>query len=368
MPWVPRKQFNDWPGDAVDLPTSKVQELYENGFAGCSYSQEATQRFYDGFAHPVGEEAVSKFGLAESGAGKLVIPYVHVLLAYPGCWPGRQGQARGDCVSWGTRNALLLTLCCDVAAGTPDQVTGKVEELPEVSAEGVADGVLSTEAIYWYRRHGGDGWFCPEAATVASKESGCLVRKDYPELGVNLTSYSGSTAGKYGRTPPPDTVGQVLRKNLAHQATEATNFETVRDLLANGYGCSSCGGEGFSDQRDEWGVSSRRGSWAHAMGVIGVDDRPTTHQAHGGPLVLILNSWAKWNRGGREIRDSRNLIPAEVAAAYERSGLLDPSTKGLLIPEGSFWSRWADVSRREFLHFSGVNGWPRRKLPVPWLI
>lgn len=360
MPWLPRKIFHDWPQDAKELSTPEVAKLYASGFAGCKPSPEAWERFRAAMMWPNGEKVAHEFGFADSGAGKLVIPFIFVLEMFPGCWPGRQGQARGDCVSWGTRNAGLLTMACDIVSGQPDQVSGKPEEKPEVSPEGIADGVLSTEAIYWYRRHGGDGWQCPDAATVACKEAGLVVRKNYAELGFDLTTYSGKTAGKWGSNVPPTNVQDITNDHLIHQATENGSFEAIRDFLFNGYGISTCGSEGLSNTRDENGVAKRSGSWAHAMAYIGADDRDVVKQKYGGPLVLDLNSWAKWNSGPRDILDSASLVPPEKKDLWIQLGIVNTQTGNIMIPEGSCWVKYSEMKNREAIAFSGAVGWPAR--------
>ncbi len=362
MAWG-RRKFTDWPDDAKELPTERVRALYESGFAGAKYDKEKVEAFRAEMLQPDGEKIVHATGMADTGAGKLVIPFVHVLEMFPNCWPGRQGQARGDCVSWGTRNASLGTMVADIVSGQPDEKTGKPEEKPDVPPEGIADGVLSTEAFYWHRGYNGDGWFCAEAASVACKKSGLVVRRDYPELGVNLTSYSGGTAGKYGKSAPPANIRDLFDDHLIHQATQAGGLEARRDFLFNGYFLLDCGGEGYSDKRDQNGVSKRSGSWAHSMTEIGVDDRDVIKQQYNEPLVLILNSWAKWNSGPRDILQSANLVPVGKKEIWLQAGIINPSTGNIMIPEGSFWAPWSHVKGREVYAFSGANGWPAKKLP-----
>jgi hypothetical protein len=367
MPWLPRKLFNDWPVAATEMPTSYVRKLYEDGFAGCKHNPEAWEEFRASQPFPDGDDVAHQFGLADTGAGKLVVPFVHVLEMFPGCWPGAQGQARGDCVSWGSRNATLLTMVCDIVSGQPDEKTGQPEERPEVPGEGIADGVLSTEAYYWWRGYNGDGWFCPAVARVATQTSGAFLRKNYPELGVDLTRYSGRNAGLYGANKPPGEVARVGGSRLIHQATEATSFEARRDFLFNGYGLLDCGGEGYQDTRDANGVSKRSGSWAHSMSEIAVDDRKVVKDLYGEPLVLVLNSWAKWNRGPRDIVQSAELVPAAKKALWTRLGIVNPQTGNLMIPEGSFWTPWSHCRNREAIAYSGVNGWPLKDLPLDWI-
>lgn len=341
MPDLPQK-FKAWP-QRDGLDAHEVIELYRQGFAGAVYDAAKHEQFRDEIraqGNPLSAAAAAHSnGWAGSHAGKLVIPFTHVLKAYPGCWPG-PAQGRGDCVSHCGKNARLLTHVCEVVAGQPDEVTGKIEGLAEVSADGIANGVFSTESAYWFRGHSGDGWTCPDDARVAIKNAGCVVRKNYDSIGIDLTRYSSSLAGKWGRSAPPSEIREALDDNLIRTATEADSFEEVRDLLGNGYGVSSCGSEGFSNKRDENGVSRREGSWAHAMAYIGADDRKEIHDKYGEPLVLVLNSWAKWNSGPRKILGT-----------------------DIEIPEGAFWAKWSDVKRRGAIAFSGVNGWPRQTLP-----
>ena len=259
---------------------------------------------------------------------------------FPGSLPA-SAQTRGDCVSHSTRTACLGTLACEIAAGQPDEVTGLREGAPDISDEARRDGVLSTEAIYWFRGHGSDGWSCDHAAEVVLKESGLWLRKKYEALGIDLTTYSGKVAGKWGSSAPGTEVREIGGQHLVRTATRVRTFEEVRDLLANGYCISSCGSESWSETRDTNGVSRRTPQgWAHALAYLGVDDRDETRKAYGEPLILIQNSWNKWNSGGRTVLGT----PLEI-------------------PHGAFWSKWSDCKARYAIAFSGVAGWPAKRLP-----
>jgi len=358
MPWLHKPRlFQDWPQDAKTLATEKVIELYKRGFAGAKYNPEAKERFLSQQARPVGEDIAHEFKFADSGKGKLVVPFVHVLEMFPGCWPGRIGQERGDCVSWGSRNGGLTTMVCDIVGGLPDPTTGKVEGKPDVSPEGIADGVLSTEAIYWYRGYNGDGWDCGSAANVVSKTCGLVVRKNYPEAGVDLSRYSGSNGGKYGSKKPPAEFTRLGAQHLIQAATELSTSEARRDFLFNGFGILDCGSEGWDDDRDQWGVSQRQGNWSHSMSRIAFDDRPFIIQKYGEPLECELNSWARFNRGGRDIERSAELVPAHKKELWIACGIVNPATGNIMIPEGSFWSKSSTFNRRDHFAFAGAVGW-----------
>lgn len=319
-----------------------VVKAYETGFVG-AYSDPETAEMLRAEIKaaggiPDGAEACQAFGLAESGKGKLSLPVMEILSLYPDCLPGG-AQGRGDCVSWGARNSALGTMCCEITSGTPDPVSGKPEGAPEVNDTARLNGVLSTEAIYNWRRHGGDGWSCAAAAQVMLKDSGLWLRKKYDEIKVDFTAYSARNAGIYGSSTPPQSWREIGKLHLVQTVTEVEDYEALRDLLANGYCVNSCGSEGFSDQRDANGVSVRRGSWAHAMAYLGVDDRDEIIKLYGSPLILVQNSWGNWNDGSRRIFGTN-----------------------LDIPIGAFWARWSDLKNRYMVAVSGVNGWPPKKL------
>lgn len=330
-------RFRAWEQPEV-ASTQAIIRQYERGYAGALYSPEAHERFLDGISIKTGEEVCSRFGYEDTAKGKLIVPFKHILVRYPGCLPGG-GQVVGDCVSWGQRNANLLTLVCEAVAGLPDEVSGKVEECPDVSPTAQKFGVLSTEAIYFFRStKPGDGWFCDEAARVSQTKAGCVLRKAYD--GIDLERYTSESVNAFDRKDVPKELQEAFDDNIVREATTVNSFEALRDLLNRGFGIQTCGSEGFSSTRDENGVCKRSGSWAHSMAYLGVDDRPWAHNTYGGPIVLVQNSWNEYMTGPRKINGT-----------------------DLEIPPGSFWARWKDVSRRQMIAMGGANGWARRALP-----
>jgi hypothetical protein len=361
------RQLNNfllWPADAPEeMPVADVIRMYEQGFAGTWQDDEARERLESLIASQgplYGEDIAHQEGFAESGKGKLVMPFLHVVEAYPGCFPG-PAQGRGDCVSHDQKNSILVSTVGDVVTGTPDEETGQPEGLPEVSAEGISQGVFATEPIYWYRGHGGDGWQCDEACEVTMKDSGLWIRKDYPELGFNLTRYSARTAGNYGSRRPPENITAEGRKHLVRRTAICREYEAIRDFMFQLYGISTCGSEGIEDKRDANGVSRRRSNWAHAMSWTACDDREIAHKTYGEALFLDQNSWNVWNSGPRDIMDSASLVPPEKKQRWIEIGLVNPATGNIMIPEGSCWVRWSEFKRRQILAKSSVNGFPARR-------
>lgn len=331
--------FRAWQSPPVRT-TEAVIKQYELGFAGALHNQEAHERFLDGVAIKTGEDVCRLFQYEDTAAGQLILPGLECMKAYPGCLPGG-GQLEGDCVSWNQRNANLMTLVCEAIAGLPDPVSGFVEELPTCSPLAIKNGVFSTEAIYWYRSDQikpGHGWFCPEAARISQTKAGLVLRQKYGD--IDLERYTEDTVNLYNRKDPSEELTNIFDDHIIREATVVKLWEAVRDLLARGFGISTCGSEGFSKARDENGVCVRSGSWAHAMAFMGADDRPWAHQKYGCGLVLVQNSWNEYLTGSRKIHDTN-----------------------LEIPPGSFWARWKDVMRRSMIAMAGANGWARRKLP-----
>lgn len=317
------------------------QTAYASGLRGVYHDADAsnrlTQLVKSQGQSPTSDDTVANYGLTGSGEGKLSAPFAIIEKIFPGSLPAT-AQGVGSCVAHNARNAALGTIACEIAAGKPDEVSGKVEGKPEVSEEAQRDGVFSTEAIYWFRNHGGpDGWSCEHAAEVMTSQSGLWVRKNYTEIGIDLTKYSARNEVKWGRPLPPQDVQELGKKNLVRTVTRITSFENLRDLLANGYCISSCGGESFAAQRDANGVSQRtREGWAHAMAYLGVDDRDEVKSQYGEPLVLVQNSWGpRFGSGGRRVLGTQ-----------------------LDIPLGSFWAKWSDIRSRSALAYSSIVGWP----------
>ena len=253
-------QFRAWQGGV--LAPADVIKMYEGGFAGV-YKDPDEDAKLASYGYATADDALSDAGLVGTGAGKLSLPFLGVLKLYPGCLPG-PAQRIGDCVTHGGKNAGLISLCSEVLSGKPDPVSGKLEVAPEVKLAGVRAGVLATEGYYHYRDHPDDGWTCSAIANVMVQHLGAIIRKDYGF--ADLTNYDPEFAKKFWKKSQiPREIYDAFDNNKFSDAATCRTLETVRDAVASGLGVNSCGGEGFSGDRDENGVMRRKGSWAHAM-------------------------------------------------------------------------------------------------------
>lgn len=337
-PRVP-KVGHDWPMAAVDVPIKKLIEMYDSGYRGCIYDPTARDELFSAQPYPDGELAASQFGLAESGAGKLSLPYKPAYDHWPECWPC-PGQQTGDCVSHAGKNSGIVLIGAEVAAGVPDPVTNIVESWPEVTKEAEREGVVACENIYGDRGHGGQGASCSRLIRHVTEWGGILLRQNYPELGIDLTRYTVRLGINWGRSQTPENVRAEARKHQIRTATDCPNHEVCRDFIANGYPIWVCSGYGWSSSRDENGYSVRRGSWSHSWVIMAYDDREATKQKYGFPLALYNHDWGKWNSGGRRILGT-----------------------DIDIPEGSMWIDARLLDNCDCTAMSNFDGFPARKLP-----
>ncbi len=318
-------------------------DAYDGGLRGAYNDPRADEMLVDSVirkgGNPDGGEVAHQWEFADLGKGKLTPMWQRVMDYWPGCWPGPP-QDTSDCVSWGVNRAALMSWTCELLDGRPDEVTGIVEGKPDVSPEAIANCVLASESAYWWRGHGDGGWTCSGAANAVMNDCGIWIRKNYPEIKVDLTTYSADNALKWGARRPPDEVRAIGREHLVRTATVIKSTEQIRDFLAAGYGVFFCAGLKWSNQRDENGYSPVvPGSWAHSQAVCGWDERPEIIKIYGEPLGLVINSWAKWNTGPRKVLGTN-----------------------LMIPEGCYWTKASNLARTTLIALSSVNGWPKRKL------
>ena len=315
---------------------------YEAGLIGARVDHRADEEFGDYIirrgGNPNGAEVAHEWEFAGLGKGKLTLLFPAVMKVFPDCFPNVP-QIWGDCVGSAAANCLVSTIGMEIYSGKPDEVTGHVEVAPELPPVGIAQGVVARESLFAWRGYDDDGWGCSEAAKTAC-EKGFLLRKPYPELGIDLTRYTEQTIRLGGRRPPNDKWLAESKQHVARTATFLKGRDQVRDYLAAGYGCFNCSGQGFAKTRNEHGVARQIGKWSHAQSWIGFDDRPEIHRIYGQALVLWLNQW-----GGGWISGPRRILGTDID-----------------IPEGSYWALADTIDRcGSVIALSSVAGWPRRR-------
>jgi hypothetical protein len=260
--------------------------------------------------------------IKDSGKGKVVLLY-DIIQKVAGKFPIRL-QTVGDCVSQGAAYAVDSAKCVDI------HLNDEWEEwIAETSTEDIYAGA---RVIVGGGRLRGDGCYGVWAARYCN-EYGAVPRGKYGN--VDLTKYSGSKARNWGKPSGgvPKTLLDVAKQHPIQVVSRVDNYEQARDLLANGYAITVASDQGFSSQRDSEGFASPKGSWAHQMCLLGIDD------AYKRPGVLCMNSWGVWNAGPK--RNDQ--------------------------PDGSFWIDADEVEKRMLSQgdcwaFSGYEGFKPRKL------
>lgn len=216
--------------------------------------------------------------LKDGGKGKLSTPYKSVIRFCPNAFED-DPQEEGDCTSHGQRNAADITRAVEI------DIKGEPESWEARGA---------TEFIYDFRGHSGGGMNPGRAVEVVTKH-GYLLRKNYPDLGIDLTHYKPTHKRKWrGNTPA---IMAVAAANKFRYNARLRTAAEVRDALAAGYGChiGSTFGTNKSNKRDKIGMLPWDGRWSHDMGIGACDDTRTLYPE---ALYLILQSWGLWITGG----------------------------------------------------------------------
>lgn len=260
---------------------------------------------------PDSGDALREWEIEGIGRGRLSCPWVAVEWLFGDVLPTPRSQA-GDEISIAARNAYLVTVACS-------------GEAPEVSDAGVASGVFASEPIEWWRSR---PWSVPRAAIAIGSRVGMWPRRDYPTVGVDLTTYS---AGNAARRRPEASYGVSVPG-----MTCATKPRHIRDLLAAGYGLFTSIERGFQRERDANGFCEAGSNESTVWSIIGYDDRPSTRAMYGEPTALLLSPHGEVSEGPRDVR----------------------GTAGDVIPRGC---HWAAVSHIRFaVALSDSVGWPAR--------
>ena len=330
-----------WPDDATHLEASDVIGMYKQGFVGAFQDPEAKERLDDHIRSmgddPDGGNVAHRYGFTESGAGKLTLLFPAVTKFYGYEALSKPAQGTGDCVSMAGRDVSLYLVCVDALSGTPDEETGRVEDVPQVSETARNNGVFANEGIYLHRGHNGQGMSCDQGLHWIMTAGGVVIRQKYDQ--ANLEAYNVNFELR-GSSGSPSWLNEIGKKHQVRKATRPQTHEQARDYLAIGCPLWICSDLGFSDVRDANGYSRRSGSWAHSWHIVGYDDRPWTRETYGFPLALFGHRWGRWNSGPRRIHGT-----------------------DIDIPEGYAWIDARLLNQCWMAAVNSVNGWPKRDLP-----
>lgn len=255
-----------------------------------------------------------------------VLLYRAVQKVKPGHFPLNQKNI-GSCVSFGTGACIDILIAIQVEQGISDTFLPAAEESIYGGARcqawnksfaGYGDGASGIGAAKWSM-----GW-------------GIVFRKPYPQYNIDLSTYSVDLCkewGAYGSGGKNyrQQFDLIARQHPVRQVAIVRNSKEAIAALKSGYPINVCSGQGFSRYRNADGYSEASGSWSHSMCICGWREDKR--------YFLILNSWDKWNSGGKWPEDQ---------------------------PDGSFWASEAVVNRmlggNDSYAYSDAVGFPKKKL------
>lgn len=222
-------------------------------------------------------------GIQDSGKGKVVLLHKALWQVAPDY--KIHNQTAGTCVSHGWGLCVDVLKAVQIVAGAREKYTGDT----------------STEVIYAGSRveigkgacGRGDGSIGAWAAKWVS-EYGTLVRGKYGS--IDVTTPDDRIAVRWGmpRVGVPDEIEPRVKEHPVKTTSLVTDYEQARDAISQGYPVPVCSNQGFTSTRDEKGFARPRGSWAHCMAFVSVDD------ADSRPGLLCVNSWSEnWISGPR---------------------------------------------------------------------
>lgn len=337
-----RIKNNELPPPADFKTPEECYQAYSNGYEGAIFDpegQEQVQSEAEAMGFGDAEQVARDYGFEGQGKGKLILGYTAAwdLAGTDKAFGSFPNQITGDCVAHSNRNSLVISVANAAAngdGGWPNDMTDNWKQ-----------GGFTTCGNWWTRGYNGAGWSCSKAMSNSKSRIGLVVAKNYEgPTNIDLSVYNKSTNGAYGSKSPGDSIEKQLGTHLVQSYTRLSSksFEVIEDFISAGYGISTCGSEGWSKKRDDWGYSKREGSWSHALCINSTDSTPEAIKKYGQPLVMITNSWANWN--GSDRRHCHG----------------DPSLP--LMPTGSFWTTADKVAKRDMYAVSSIQGFPNRKL------
>ncbi len=246
----------------------------------------------------------------------------------------------GSCVGFGTTRAVERTLAAEIVlrGGTKEEFSHFSEEVTYAGSRVEANGGTCPIRPNW-RDPSPDGSNGGWAAKFVT-QWGMVPKDKYGDL--DLTEYSASRAHSWNYSGVPDQLEPVARKFPVKSAARITSWKDAKAALANFYGIQIASSLAVGRERDANGVARSQGSWAHSMCLDGYHtDESGREYGH------IENSWSKTGYHTGPV------------------GWGNPT-------EAGFWVA-ADVIDRALKQgdsyaYSGATGFPRRTVPLDWLI
>lgn len=246
----------------------------------------------------------------------------------PGAF-GQEKQDGPDCTSHGDRSGYDCTRSVEI------HIKGEAEEYLLRSV---------TEFGYGMRGSRGGG-SSPGRLAKVKRDIGTLFRKNYVELGLDLSKYRYSIGANAGGRGFSEKVLEEAKKHPVGELIVPKSLDQVYDLLANGY----CGHSGqqwaCSSSQPADGINRKKGTWNHDMATVGYDRSCEIFKE---AVFFVPQSWGEW-------------CPPNKVWVQHQDVLGKYPTGMIVVPEDEY-DRY--FIRSGSIYFYGkVTGFPAQKLP-----
>ncbi len=316
-----------WPITDGHQPTpQELKQIYDNGFPGAPYDEEADEALFgDGLIETFREACPHLSGLHKQDNRKVVPLFLSLLEAEKRAGSpmlfGDEAQPYGNCTSRGSQHARAVTNAVEIVIG------GEAEIYERPAWEST------------YRGRGGRGHgMNPAVAARIDKEQGFLWRRKYPFADLSRQNNSWGRGNGWSQFALDE-----MAKHKVGKWIRPENGDEALDLLAAGYACHSGQNIGFSSRPNAKGYHSVSGRWNHAMATVGYD---ISREVWSADVVFVINSWGNFNTQPEARFKSRKW----------------PRIPGMIVVELSTWVKWF-VGGKSIFFYVDIQGVPAKNLP-----
>lgn len=268
------------------------------------------------------------------------------LLARPP--PMKDQNPTGSCVGFGGTTAIERTLAAEILhrGGDPSEFCFFSEEVTYAGAKVQGARAIGMSVS---RTDGASG---VGAKTWVTQVGGMVPKGKHGKY--DLTEYDPARARSWNTSGVPAELVEVAKKYPVKDSVKVVSWQQCKQALASGYGVSVCANWAYTRQRDANGVAQPTSpGWDHCMAIDGYYTDPQTGKEYG----HVENSWSNPpDRSGRRTGQAYHTGP---------TGWGNPTGAG-------FWASAESLDRalRQGMSyaFSGVTGFPAKKLPIDWFV
>lgn len=262
--------------------------------------------------------------------------------------PLKDQNPTGSCVGFGTTTGVEHTLATEILArgGDASEFTFFSEEVTYAGSKVQGAKALGARPD---SRDGSAGVFVK--AWFGQAGGGMVPKGKYGA--IDLTTYDPARARSWNVSGPPAALLAVAAKYPVKSAAKVTNWQQSKRAMASGYFPAICASWSYARVRDANGIAApTHEGWNHCMALTGYIVLPD-----GREFGHIENSWTN-------LPDSRG---NRTGQAYHTgpTGWGNPTTAG-------FWASAdsidAALRQGDSFAYSGVTGFPAKKLPVDWFV